>query len=402
MMHTFVLPVQRPLLRAPGLNCLLAAFVLTLACLLPVMHGTARGAEADPIAPHAGFPLEKVLGCMIMIGVHESEFQPGGVFFKEVQSGHIGHVLVLGHIADAPPVTAEQLRQMIAMLRAAAPGPFLTAVAQEGGRVNSLGPGYGVVALPSARTLGRASPQNTQVLTTRLGYELSRLGININLAPNVDVDAQPDAASTAQDRNFGADAQLVTRHAMAFAQGLLKAGVAPTLKYFPGRGIAHDGVAPVWSGQTDLKPYVDALRADWPGLIMISTRTVPQLDPDHPATLSAPVVGGLLRSTLGWDGVVISGDLQSPAIPERFSLEDRILLAVNAGVDILVFSNPGQDPELPATVYATLLRLAREKKIPAERIRSSWQRIVRLYNRFTHPHTGPEVFTAPGGTVRGH
>ena len=104
------------------------------------------------------------------------------------------------------------------------------------------------------------------------------------------------------------------------------------------------------------------------------------LDPEHPATLSTMVVTGLLRRGLGWQGVVISDDMQMKAVTDHYGLEQAILLAVRAGVDILVFGNNLQrDPDLPEKAHAALRRLVDSGKITPERIRASWERIAALH-----------------------
>jgi beta-N-acetylhexosaminidase len=335
--------------------------------------------------------LEKMAGAMIMMGFRGTELTPDDPFLEAVRSGKVGHVLLFDREPGASKRDAaspEQVRALVRTLREAAAGPLLIAVNHEGGKTRTLRTEPDAAALPLPSVLGRGTPGNTHVLAIGLGLALADLGILVNLAPGVDVNSNPDNPAIGRSgRSFSADAALTSKHGMAFAQGMIKAGVIPTLKHFPGHGGAdgdpHSDLPDItarWNSGTDLKPYVDALHNGWPGMIMVGHLLHKTLDPEYPASLSPKIVNGLLRTTLGWAGVVITDDMQLRAITDRFSLEQSIALAVNAGCDILLFTNnPRWDPDLPRTAHAALVRLARRGVISQERILQSWQRITKLY-----------------------
>ena len=236
--------------------------------------------------------------------------------------------------------------------------------------------------------MGQGSPAATGALAARLGAELASLGISVDLAPVADVDSNPDNPAIGRlGRSFSPNPRLAAEHALAFGQGLARAGVIPVLKHFPGQGGArHDShlgltdISRCWDGGSDLLPYAEAFRRGWPGMVMVGHLFHAGLDPEHPATLSTMVVTGLLRRGLGWQGVVISDDMQMKAVTDHYGLEQAILLAVRAGVDILVFGNNLQwDPDLPEKAHAALRRLVDSGKITPERIRASWERIAALH-----------------------
>lgn len=332
-----------------------------------------------------------------MLGFRGTELAPNDPFLAAVRAGKVGHVLLFER--DLPSGggernirSPEQLRRLTVALRAAAPGPIFIAVDQEGGHVRRLKPQQGFMDLPSARSMGRGSPAATRVLAARMGAELARLGVSVDLAPVADVDSNPDNPAIGKlGRSFSPDPKLVSQHALAFGQGLAQAGVIPVLKHFPGQGGAqrdsHLGIADIsrcWDGGRDLLPYAEAFRQGWPGMVMVGHLFHVGLDPEHPATLSKMVVTGMLRQGLGWRGVVISDDMQMKSITEHYSLEQAILLAVQAGVDILVFGNNLQwDPNLFEKAHAMLRRLVDSGRISLERIQASWERIHALHAAYT-------------------
>jgi beta-N-acetylhexosaminidase len=326
--------------------------------------------------------MERMIGAMIMMGVPGTQTGPGDPFYEAVAAGLVGNIALSDRNvrggADAQP--AESLRALIGALRDAAAGPFFVAVPQEGGSRSALGPDI-VTPMPAAHAMGRGRAENTNLLAVNQGKELSALGITVNLAPVADFTANPSAGEN--QRGFGSDPTVVSRHVMAFARGMNEAGVIPVLKYFPGcgepQGDGREGTDR-WDSRTHLKPYVDSLQAGFPVMVMIGHARHAGLDRDFPAALSTRIVNDLLRVALYWDGVVISDDMQHPAIRGRYSLEESIRLALEAGVDMLFFGNSDeQEADLPRKVHAAILRLLDNGVIAKERIQQSWRRIRMLY-----------------------
>ncbi|WP_300923097.1 glycoside hydrolase family 3 N-terminal domain-containing protein [uncultured Desulfovibrio sp.] len=349
------------------------------------------------VAPAGGTPpalpsLDRMLGSMLMCGFRGTELDPDDPFLAAVADGRVGNVILFDRDmttgGERNIRSPEQVRRLTATLRAAAPGPIFIAVDQEGGQVRRLRPQKGFSDLPSAQRLGQGSVAATLETATLLGEELAGLGIDVDLAPVADVDSNPlNPAIGRLGRAFSSDPAAVARHALAFGQGLARSGVIPVLKHFPGQGCAredsHLGLPDItrcWDGATDLLPYAEIFRAGWPGMVMPGHLFHAGLDPDLPATLSRMVVTGLLRQGLGWQGVVISDDMQMRAIAGRYGLKESILLAVRAGVDILLYGNNLEwEDGLADKVFAALRALVDEGSIPVERIRRSWERISALH-----------------------
>ncbi|HJL05512.1 MAG TPA: beta-N-acetylhexosaminidase [Polyangiaceae bacterium LLY-WYZ-15_(1-7)] len=238
--------------------------------------------------------------------------------------------------------TPAETAAALATLREGAPGPTpLLCVDQEGGRVARLGPP--VLALPPMRRLGeRDDPALTRRLGAELGRQLAAIGFTMDFAPVLDVDTNP-ANPVIGDRSFGRSPERVIRHGGAFAEGLLTGGVLPCGKHFPGHGdtdldshlalptLRHDAAR---LEAVELAPF-RALAARLPAL-MTAHVVYEALDPAVPATLSRAVVTGLLREQLGYDGVVISDDLEMKAVAEGWGVVEGAVAAIEAGCDLLL------------------------------------------------------------------
>ena len=353
---------------------------------------TNAGSSVGVHAATAGPSLDMMIGSMLMLGFRGADLPPGDPFLAQVRAGHVGHVILFDRDVttggERNITSPRQLRQLTASLRAASPGPLLIAVDQEGGRVRRLKPQKGFADLPSAQSMGAGQPDKTRAIARQLGRELAGLGISVNLAPVADVNSNPaNPAIGALERSFSPNPALVAAHALAFGQGLAQQGVIPCLKHFPGQGGAqkdsHLGLTDItrcWNAKSDLAPYAQAFAKGWPGMVMLGHLFHTGLDGNYPATLSHAVVADLLRGRMGWRGVIISDDMQMKAIADHYGLEQAVLLAVNAGVDILLFGNNLYwDDNLPQKAFATLKGLVESGRISQQRIVESWQRISNLY-----------------------
>lgn len=219
--------------------------------------------------------------------------------------------------------------------------PPLRAIDQEGGRVARLG--SPILELPPMRALGELDdPDLTYRLARCLGEQLMALGISLDFAPVLDVDSNPDNPVIG-DRAFSADPAVVSRHANRFAEGLHAGGCLSCGKHFPGHGdthldshlalprVVHDRAR---LEQIELAPF----RAAAPIVPAIMTAHVifDALDPDSPATLSKTTVTDLLRHELGYDGVIVSDDLEMAAISDRSTIAHAAIASLRAGCDLLL------------------------------------------------------------------
>ena len=355
---------------------------------------------AGPVGAAERPTVEEMAAQMIMAGFRGTTADVDSPIVRHIRTGRIGNVILFdrdrtaGAGKDRNIVSPTQLKALIAGLKAAMPEdaslPLWVAVDQEGGRVQRLRPDRGFSGdWPPAESLGRGDVEATRNVAKALGKELAGLGIDFNFAPVADVNLNPGSpAIGALGRSFSADPETVARHVVAFGEGLLEAGVFPCLKHFPGHGSAthdtHEGTADVTStwNESELLPYRRAFAAGWNGAVMTGHVFHAGLDSDHPASLSVRITWGLLRGVLGWQGVVVTDDLQMWALAGKYTTEQIILMAVKAGADILIFACNARDapfdPDFPKTAHDTLVRLVHEGKIPEDRLRESWQRIAKM------------------------
>ncbi len=279
----------------------------------------------------------------------------------------------------------EQLRALVAALRSAARIPLLVAIDQEGGQVNRLKTSRGFPASVSHAALGGAEGvEGTRVAATLIAATLDDAGINFNLAPVVDLDANPDnPIIRARERSFSADPEAVARHARAFVEAHRARGVMCCVKHFPGHGSAagdtHAGfvdVTTTWS-ERELLPFRRLIESAACDAVMSAHVFNATLDCAHPATLSPAVLTGLLRGQLGFEGLIVSDDMQMGAIASHYGLQDAVERAVCAGVDLLCFGNNLHfDPQIARKVVDILVRAVEEGRVPRERIDESCARLL--------------------------
>lgn len=287
----------------------------------------------------------------------------------------------------------DQLTKLTGVLRSVAlQGPIgadlLISVDQEGGRVARLGPSDGYPATESEAQLGAANDlAHTTDAARLMALTLAGAGIDLNLAPVVDLNLNPaNPAIGALGRSFSADPAVVVAQATAVIEAHHQASVKCAVKHFPGEGSAtgntDNGIVDVTATWTDveLAPFRELVAKRLPDAVMVGHIINSQLDPKRPASLSKPTVTGMLRGTLGWTGPVISDDLQAPAITGTYGADEAIALALEAGVDLLLFANQQvYDPAIVDHVIAAITGLVASGRITEARLDESVARIRKLF-----------------------
>jgi beta-N-acetylhexosaminidase len=257
-------------------------------------------------------------------------------------AGTAGVILFRRNIAGPSEVKAlvASLQAGVASGRA----PLLVAVDQEGGMVERLGDAG--TPPPSAMSLGSVGDLRlTRSIYHMIGAELRALGFTVALAPVADVLSEP--RSPLGLRSFGADPEMVAGHVVAAVAGLHDAGVAATVKHFPGLGRAaldSHVTLPVSDRSIDDLPHEElvpfrAAIAAGVDVVMSAHLALPRIDASgEPATLSRAVLTGMLREELGFTGVICTDDLEMQAIAARLPPADAAVRAVSAGADLVLFS----------------------------------------------------------------
>lgn len=314
--------------------------------------------------------LPRMIGQQLMVGMTGTTPDPG--LLARIRAGEVGGVILYSNNIQSPAQTAALVRTLQAAAREGGNPPLLISTDQEGGQVKRLAWAPPTIAPPQ---MGRAGLSVSGTQGELTGRALRAVGINVDLAPVVDVAHSPQDFIWQQGRSFGMTAQTVIDSAGPFAYGLENAGVAPTAKHFPGLGGALSdtdyGLQHVTSQRRDLAPY-RVLISDHIPLIMVSIAVYSNLDRSEPAALSRPIITGLLRNRLGFQGAVITDDLTRPT---GYTTSEAVVRAANSGADIILVSTT---ESAGADAYNALLAAAQDGAIALATIRAADQQVLTL------------------------
>lgn len=330
--------------------------------------------------------LDAMIGQMIMVGFDGVSMQDEAV--RDVRDrfakGLLGGAMLLGRNIES----REQLRALTrSFLGAGAPLiPFIS-IDQEGGAVQRLDARRGFREIPTAREIARTrSPEQAGVVFGKLAEQLAESGVNLNFGPVVDLDLNPGNPVIGKlGRSFGAQPHRVAQYARWFIVAHRAHGVFTAPKHFPGHGSSvtdsHKGFTDISASwrEVELEPFRELLRRNGDvDMIMVGHLFHPKFTDGGgvPASLSAHAIRYWLRDELGFRGVVVTDDLNMGAIEQKYSLADATIRAVNAGNDIVLFSNyPDYDPELAGKIHRIIKKAVVDGKILESRIAESYKRI---------------------------
>ncbi len=329
------------------------------------------------------------LAQLFLLGFRGESLQPGGWLAAALRRG-LGGVILFDKNVDGSVQNISspaQLKRLTSDLQDAAGGRLLIGIDQEGGRVCRLKAAAGFPVQPGARELAAEGLQASQAAAERCAATLAECGINWNFAPVVDLDCDPPCPVIGGfGRSFGMDAEAVAAHAAIWTRTLHAHGIACCLKHFPGHGRAagdtHLGfvdAGPGWQ-EDELTPYRHLIAKGFQDAVMTAHLVLRQLDAEaRPATLSPPILTGLLREKLGFRGVICTDDLQMGAIVKEYGFREAVQMAVLAGADMLLVGNNLSDqPGALDEGVAALEELLTQGLITAERLAASVERVQRL------------------------
>ena len=328
-----------------------------------------RNASPTPAA------LDQLIGQRLVVAIRGTS--PSSALLARVRSGQLGGVILFGfNVRSATQVRALS-RRLQAAARAGGQPPLLIMADQEGGTTRRFA---WAPPFESASELGNLSPHAVRAEAIATAAALGAVGVNVDLAPVVDVPRVEDAFIARQARAFSSDPRRVAEFAAAFAGGLAEERVSATAKHFPGLGYARistDQAAVVVATSrarldADLLPYRRLIESGIP-LVMLANASYTALD-GKPAAWS-PAVERLLRGTLGFAGVSITDALDAVAPTHGRSVSSVAVLSAQAGVDLLLVT--GSEAESDA-VYARLLGAAEAGKLPRRGLERSYRRILAL------------------------
>lgn len=280
----------------------------------------------------------------------------------------------------------EQICALVASLRKHAAGSVLVGADQEGGRVVRLPPPF--LTPPAAAVLGRIDdPGLARDVARAVGQELRAAGLNWNLTPVLDVHTNPENPVIG-DRAFSHDPSRVARLALATMRGFEDAGILTTGKHFPGHGdTTTDSHLTLpeslqskdrWN-TVEFLPFREAIRAGVPS-ILVAHLNCPALDPAAPSSLSRIIVTDILRGELGFDGVVVSDDLEMQAIMARFDVGEASIRFLEAGGDLILIC---RDPDLQRRALIGVESAVRGGRLSPRQIHAALDRLATFRARFS-------------------
>lgn len=337
--------------------------------------------------------LEQMIGQMIMVGFRGYMVDEQSPVARDILEHGIGGVILFDYDVEKKAFernikSPQQLKELIASLQElSGENTLLVAVDQEGGRVSRLKKNYGFRDSVSQAYLGELNDlEVTLDYALNTAQDLAELGINLNLAPVVDLNTNQDNPVIGRlDRSFSHDPLTVTLHAREVVGAHRVFNVLTALKHFPGHGSSEEDshlgfvdVSATWD-EKELVPFKQLIADHDCDMVMTAHIYNRSLDPDWPATMSAKTVNGILRKRLGFEGVVISDDMQMKAIKEHYPLELALEKTILAGVDMIIFANNMvYEEDIASRSIAIIRDLVKQGRVSEERIRQSYQRINEL------------------------
>ena len=327
----------------------------------------------------AEMTIEEKVGQLIMVGFEGT--QANDHITTHIRERLVGGIVLFSRNIQSPKQTAELTNELQRLAGTTAHQiPLFIGIDQEGGWVIRLR--EGATVLPGNMALGATGSTE---LAERAGeitaVELAAVGVNLNFAPVMDVNNNLHNPVIGR-RSFGESPELVSRLGTAYIRGLQRNGVLATAKHFPGHGdTTVDSHFDLPTVNHDLKrihalelqPFRAAIDADV-AAIMTAHIIYPALDTDRPATLSPTILTDLLRKELGFDGLLITDDMEMKAIDDRYQSDEAAVMAIEAGADIvMVLWTPAKQIE----VFDALLSAVKSGRISQARLDQSVERILK-------------------------
>jgi len=341
--------------------------------------------------------MDQMIGEMIILGFRGTEIDDSSKIVKDINEYNIGGIILFDY--DVPSksfprniINPKQTKKLIEDLKKLTRNDLFIAVDVEGGYVNRLKAKYGFMQIESAQIMGEDDPQNTFIKASPIGIELDYLGINLNFAPVVDVNINKDNPVIGHiERSFSDDPVKVYEHAGYFIDAMHEFNIITAIKHFPGHGSStedsHLGLVDItdtYNEEVELFPYKKLIEDNKTDIIMTAHIMNRNIDPVNPATLSSIFLNDILRGVLKYEGVIVSDDMQMGAIVDNFGFEEAIIKAINAGCDLLIFSNnsPIYDENIAQKAVEVIKKAIDEEKISEEEIRNSYNRIKELKEKY--------------------
>ena len=313
------------------------------------------------------------VGQLLMIGIHGKTLNDDAKFM--LNEYRVGGIILF----DRNMESKDQVKSLITDInktgKSAGLTPLFIGIDQEGGAVARMEDQ--LIKVPPAEEVGKESVEQAASLAKQVGTELKDLGFNINFAPVADL-------GLTYGRSFSRNPDEVVRYASAIGKAYEEAGLWYSYKHFPGIGKtdvdlhADTSVVPVPKEtllNEDTKVFVDLIKQSKPNTyaIMVSHAVYPQIDPDHPSSLSKAIITDWLRKDMGYNGVVVTDDMDMGALAKHYTFGDMAVQSILAGSDILLVCH---EYEHMQEAYNGLMKAVKDGRISKERLDESVKRIL--------------------------
>ncbi|MDU4763588.1 MAG: glycoside hydrolase family 3 N-terminal domain-containing protein [Veillonella sp.] len=313
------------------------------------------------------------VGQLMMIGIHGKSLNDDAKFM--LNEYRVGGIILF----DRNMESKDQVKTLITDINKAGKSagltPLFLGIDQEGGAVARMDDK--LIKVPPAEEVGKEPVEQAAALAKEVGTELKELGFNINFAPVADL-------GLTYGRSYSTNPDEVVRYASAVGKSYDEAGLWYSYKHFPGIGKtdvdlhADTSIVPV-SKETllseDTKVFVDLIKKSKPNTytIMVSHAMYPQIDPDHPSSLSKAIITDWLRKDMGYNGVVVTDDMDMGALAKHYTFGDMAVQSILAGSDILLVCH---EYEHMQEAYNGLMKAVKDGRISKERLDESVKRIL--------------------------
>ena len=337
--------------------------------------------------------IEKMISKMLIIGFNGETVNSNDEIYKNIKSGLGGVILFDKDPNDKNKRknvrNKEQLKVLTSQLQSISKQKLLISIDQEGGIVQRLKSEDGFVNTLKASEVALSGENFARTSYKSLAKDLKESGINNDFAPVVDLAInKQNKVIVAKGRSFGESSAEVIKYSSIFVDELKKQSVISVLKHFPGHGSSlsdsHLGfvdITKTWT-QKELEPYRYFIKNNKVDMIMTAHVFNEKLDDTYPATLSYKINTELLRYKLGFEGVLVTDDLQMYAISKHYDLKQTVTLAINSGVNMLLFANQLAKPislkEIVDTIYHQIL----SEEISLDQIIISNKKIDTMMNKY--------------------
>lgn len=333
---------------------------------------------------------------MLIIGFNGTKLTKDSSLYDDIVNDRISGIIIfsndsLGNSKYKNVQSPKQLKKLIADINKISKTKLFITIDEEGGKITRLPSdrGFNVKTL-SHKQLGDKNEEMTTYLEAKkIASVLKTLGFNMNFAPCVDLALNPNSNVIFKaERSFSDDSQKVIKHANTYILAHNQYGILTVLKHFPGHGSSskdtHKGFSDAtanWS-QKELEPYQALISNGAAQNIMVSHIFNKNIDEKYPASLSNATVSGLLKNKLGFGGLIITDDMQMKAISDNYTFDDAVILAINAGCDLLIFGNNlSYDKDVAKRFNDVVFKAVQDGKISPKRIDEAYLKITKVKER---------------------